>query len=399
MQTDSQKVAVANLKDIQNVLGGCIAHEQPVVTLTSEVLRSHDPRKVNGAMAIDLSRINPLAIDPVRKIALVGPGTRLSALYAEAMRIGMMPDIESVACIDYTFGDWAHESLRMLSTLTSGIDGVVRNVKVAAPAKTYQTGYDSYPANGGGYDLTKMFMSSCMSLGVPYEFAVPLRPVSDIMIKKTYIFAKPGDAVNAGVKMHRSGFPRLIKMRSIGLEDMMVSDKMVGTASEHQLIVKVEGTKPIIDAAEKVLDDIAMKDAGRLLETQQDVPRFIAPESLNPSAWPVGICICDTNGLASVINDLSAKAADARRSFQYHVADLTPNVSVMVPVLQGPPSLELTRSIGSYLVNFRISLRGNPSWNPMLGDSRATPRIEILRGIKQHLDPKMILNPHVMEVF
>lgn len=399
IRSDSQTFAVAGLNDIQRVLTDCSNRGQPVVTLTTEVLMSYDWRSVNAASRLDLSRMNALKIDQARKLAIVGPGTRLSALAAEAGKIGMMPEIDPVACIDFTFSDWSHETLRILPIGTSGIDAVLRNVKVAAPSQTFQTGYDSFPANGGGYDLTKMFMSSGMSLGVPYEFAVPLRPIPEIMSKRIYSFPKPGDAVGAGVKMHRSGFPRSVKMRSTGFEDLIVSGKDSPTSPETQSIVRLEGNKAIIDAAEKVMDDIAGKSGGKLAISEPDTPRFINPASINPSAWMIGVCICDTKSLESVIADLSVKAASAKKSFQYCVADLTPNVSVIAPALHGPPAPEVLNSIGSYLVGSRISLRGNPAFNPMLGDSRVVSRIEVLRGIKKFLDPKMVLNPHIMEVF
>lgn len=398
IQSDSQTFAVAGLNDIQKVLTDCSNRKQPVITLTTEILMSHDWRSVNTACRLDLSRISAIKIDAARKLAIVGPGTRLSSVVAEAQNLGMMPEIDTVACIDFTFSDWSHETLRMLPSGTSGIDAALRNVKVAAPSQTFQTGYDSFPANGGGYDLTKMFMSSGMSLGVPYEFAIPLRPIPEIMSKRTYSFQKTGDAVGAGVKMHRSGFPRSVKMRSAGFEDLLVSGKE-SSASGTQLIVRLEGNKAILDAAEKAMDDIAGKSGGKVIASEPDAPRFINPASINPSAWMIGICLCDTNGLESVISDLSAKAADAKKSFQYCVADLTPNVSVIAPVLHGPPVPEVLGSIGSYLISNRISLRGNPAFNPTLGDSRAISRIEVLRQIKRFLDPKMVLNPHVLEVF
>jgi FAD/FMN-containing dehydrogenase len=340
-----------------------------------------------------------LKIDQARKIAIVGPGIRLSSLVGEAQKIGMMPDIESAACIDFTFSDWADETLRMISTVSSGIDGILRNVKVVSPTKTFQTGYDSFPANGGGYDLTKMYMSSGMSLGVPYEFTVPLRPISEIMVKRIYAFGKPADAVVAGMKVHRSGFPRVVKMRSAGCEQMLTSGKISPSTSETHLIVKLEGNQTIIDAAEKALDEIVSKDGGKLSEAQPDTPRFITPASIAPSVWVLGFFICDTKGLPAVISDITTKAANEKRELQYCVADLTPNSSVMIPIMQGPPSVSLLESIGSYLVSNRIPLRGSPSWNPLLGDSRAVPRVEFLRQIKKILDPKMILNSHAMEVF
>lgn len=399
IRADSQTLAATGPNDIRQFLAGCSARGQPVVTIASEVLMSNDWRSVNSAARIDLSRITTLKIDQARKIAIVGPGIRLSSLVGEAQKTGMMPDIESAACLDFTFSDWADETLRMMSTVNSGIDGILRNVKVVAPSKIFQTGYDSFPANGGGYDLTKMYMSSGMSLGVPYEFAVPLRPISEMMVKRIYAFAKPADAAAAGMKIHRSGFPRVVKMRSSGFEQMLASGNVSPSTSETQLIAKLEGNQAIIDAAEKALDEIASKNGGKLLEVQPDTPRFINPASIALSVWVLGFFICDTKGLPTIISDISAKAADAGRAFQYCVGDLTPNTSVMIPMVQGPPSTTLLGSIGSYLVSNRIPLRGSPSWNPLLGDSRAMPRVEVLRQIKKILDPKMILNPHAMEVF
>lgn len=344
--------------------------------------------------------MNAVSIDPTRRLALVGPGTKYSLLVSEAQKKGMMPDIEPAACLDFTFADWAHESLRMLSTTNSGVDGVLRNVKVIAPEQSFQTGFDSFPANGGGYDLTKMYLSSGMTLGIPYEFAIPLRPIPDVAVKKIYSFEKLENATNAGMQMARSGYARTVKLRSSGFQDMLVAGKISNlTRTENHLVVKMEGNQAIVDAGGSIVDGLATKTGGKVVEAQPDVMKVTDPSSVSSASWPIGICVCDTKGLASAINDIFGMATNANRAFQYSVSDISSTSSILIPLVQGPPSKELLSAIGSYLINSRMTLRGNPGWNPILGDARAITRAEIVNGIKKLLDPNMILNPHVMEVF
>lgn len=397
-QPDSQTVSVANVNDLHNILCGCRDTGKLAVTIDSPVLQSHNWQTVHGALRIDLSAMNQMLIDPARRLALAGPGTKISTIANEARAKGLMADIEPLACIDFTMGDWAHESLRLLSAINSGIDGILRNVKVTAPDISYQTGYDNFPANGGGYDLTKMFMASSLTLGVPYEFAIPLRPIPDLMVKKIYSFEKPGVAIAAGALMHKTGFARTIKIRSGGFDGMLISGSTSEKTKEDNLVVKIEGNQTIIDAAEKALDEIASKHYGTVKERVDDIPKYIDPASISSSAWLLGVCIVDTQILGSMINDLTVEASGMGKELQYCISDLDPNVSVLVPLTEGPVSSELVRSVGTHLNNHRITLRGNPLWNPILGDSRAPPRIEVLREIKKIIDSRSVLNPHVMGV-
>lgn len=309
----------------------------------------------------------------------------------------MVVDIEPLACIDFTFGDWAHESLRMLSCINSGLDGVLRNVKVVAPDTSYQTGYDIFPANGGGYDLTKMFMTSFLTLGVPYELTIPVRPVSDVAVRKIYEFPDLGKVVRASMAMHKSGFVSALSARTSGAESMLLT----GGAKESgsvELVAKFEGTPFMTETAEKVLDDIAKKEGGKEKERSTEPRKLIDPSTINSAAWLIGVCACDTLSLAPIVKDISDKASRAARSIQVIISDIDPNVSILVPILQGPPDPDIVKSIGSYLVEKRITLRGNVAWNSLLGDSRSGPRIDLLRRVKSYLDSRMILNSHVLGV-
>jgi len=350
---------------------------------------------VESALQLDLSGMNSVFVDAARRLAIVGPGARYSALISAAQTQGMVIDIEPLACIDFTFGDWAHESLRLLSSINSGLDGVLRNVKVIAPDMPYQTGYDDFPANGGGYDLTKMFMTSFLTLGVPYEFAIPVRPSPDVMSRKTYSFSKLEKAIRAGIAMHKSGFASVLRARSDGLGSMLSSGD-IEKSDGFELLVRFEGIPAIVDAAEKVFDELAKKEDGKELEKSSEPQRLVDPSSISPNAWLIGVFPCDTLSLASVVKEISDKASKVGRAVQFHVSDIDPNVSILVPVLQGPPAPEIVRSIGSYLVDQRITLWGNVAWNSLLGDSRSRPRLELLRRVKSHVDSRMILNAHMM---
>ena len=392
--------SVTSPAEIERILADCSNRKQPIVIATSDVLQTRSWRNVQGAAVIDLSRMNSVKIDIARRIAIVGPGARFSSLVTEASKAGLAADIETPACLDFTFADWAHESLRMLSITNSGSDGILRNVKVCAPAQSYQTGYDSFPANGGGYDLTKVFISSGMSLGVPSEFTIPLRPVPEIAVKRVCAFDKTEGAINAGVQISRSGYSRSVKLKSNGFEDMLMTGKSQGKPSEGcRLIIRMEGTKPIIDAGVKFIDEVLAKTGGKAAEDKPDTPVFVDPASINPLVWPLGICTADTRSIPSMLKEMANISKRSDRDLQYSVSDISPASSVLMPLALGPYSKTLLDAIGSYLADSRVALRGNTYWNPLLGDARAVSRIEVLRGIKKLVDPNMIINPNAMEVF
>lgn len=394
----SQNVVVSSPNELQGLLSGCRSRRQPAVTLDSDLLQTHDWRTVTAAIKIDLSAMASVSVDDNRRLALVDSGARYSSLWFEAQRHGLTPEFEPVLGIDFTMSDWAHESLRMLSTTTSGLDGVLRNVKVIAPTKGFQTGFDTTPANGGGYDLTKLYMSSGATLGVPYEFAVPLRPLPEKMAEKTYAFAKLDDAIGAGIRMHKSGYAKLIRLRSAGFDELLFEGKIKRGSSENRLIVRLEGSQSFLETAEKTLDEIANGPESKTKEALSEIttPMLIDTASINQTASPIGIFSCDALAIGSIITDLSKLVGKAKETLYYCIADLNPNSCVIVPMISESGASELLPAIGSLLADMRIPLRGNRNWNSILGDSRAVPRIEIVRNIKRFLDPETILNPHVI---
>jgi len=125
----------------------------------------------------------------------------------------------------------------------------------------------------------------------------------------------------------------------------------------------------------------------------------VDPLSINPAVWPLGICSVDTKALPYLLKGILDISKRSNRAFEYTVSDVTPTSSVLIPLIQGPYSKELLGAIGTYLADSRVALRGNPNWNPILGDARAVSRVDVVKGIKKLVDPNMILNPHVMEVF
>jgi hypothetical protein len=276
---------------------------------------------------------------------------------------------------------------------------VLRNVKAIAPTRSFQTGFDRFPANGGGYDLTKLFMSSGGALGVPYEFAVPLRLLPDKMAEKRYAFGDIKKAIEAGVAINRSSLAALVRLESKGFtKTLFEGKKKASGSSEIHLIARSEGSQAMIEGSGKAMDEIAEKFEGKAEGAIEEIdgPSIVPLSSVSPDVYVLGAMACDTRAIASVIDGLSKIAGRAKSTIQYRAEDLSPNGCILVPILAGDKAQETIAEMGEFLTNMRLSLRGNREWNSVLGDSRAPIRIEIVGRMKRFLDPEMILNPHAM---
>ena len=392
---DSQTVSVSSPHEIHGLLSGCVANRQSAVTVNADILQTYDYRSIPTAARIDLSRMAPVYVSQAEKIARLGPGARYSSLLAEAEKVGMTPEFEPVLGIDFTMSDWAHESLRMISTSRSGLDGVIRNVKAIAPRSSFQTGFDTTPANGGGYDLTKLFMTSSVLLGVPYEFSVPLRPIPESRSSAEYSFDDLEKAINAGVEIHRSGLAAAIDLSDNGL--LQIIRGAEGKTSKGYLIrVRIECSQMAVDSSEKMVSEIANKHGGKSDSSDLSETKLISPEEVSDNAVILGIFVCDTPGVVGLVKRLSKGLSKSKTSLKFSIPDLSPNTCTMIPVAVGKDAASLTGQIGQLLSNTRIPLRGNRSWNPLLGDSDAFQRRELITSIKRYLDPSMILNPQVL---
>lgn len=394
-RNDSQTVLVSSPHEIHGLLSRCVARRQSAVTVNADILQTYDFNSIPTAVRIDLSRMAMVYVSQTERLARLGPGARYSSLLLEAEKAGMMPEFEPVLGIDFTMSDWAHESLRMISTSRSGLDGVIRNVKAIAPTSSFQTGFDTTPANGGGYDLTKLYMSSSVLLGIPYEFSVPLRPLPESNSLAEFSFESLENAVKAGVEVHRSGLATAIDLLDNGLMQIL---REGGTKDSKAINIKIriEGAQTIVENAEKLVDEIVKKHGGKGDASEKSETKLIPVEEINDNAVILGVCICDTSGLVELVGRLSKGFSKSKTSLLFSISDLTPNTSTVVPVAVGKDAVNLTPQIGQLLTNSRIPLRGNRRWNPLLGDSDAFPRRELITSIKRYLDPSMVLNPQVL---
>lgn len=397
-QKERQRIAITNISDLNALLLDCPRRRQQLVTTDSDVLRTHDWRKVVDAIQLDLSSLDSVSVNKDKKLALIGPGAHYSSLLSQSLKKELIPEFEPVLGIDFTMGDWAHESLRMISTSNSGIDGVIRNVKVFTLHGSFQTGFDTTPANGGGYDLTRLYMTSGAILGVPYEFAVPLRPVPEKAVLKTYAVKNADDALKAGIELNKTGYPRTVNIETSGLTEV-IRGKASDLKPEYSIGARLEGSPALLESAEKVMDEIVEKAGGKATESSEyDFSGQIDPNSLNGRASLMGICSPSISKVGPLIAEVEKKAADSKSPVAISLLDVTMNSCILIPVLVGDGAADISSSIGSIISNAEIALRGNIGWNSILGDPQADPRLNLLRGIKQRVDRQMLLNPHVMGV-
>lgn len=394
-KNDSQTVSVSSPQEIHSLLSACVARRQPAVTVDSDILQTYDYRSVLTAVRIDLSRLTMLYVSPAERIARMGPGAKYSTLLSEAGKAGMVPEFEPVLGIDFSMSDWAHESLRMVSTSRSGLDGVIRNVKAIAPTSSFQTGFDTTPANGGGYDLTKLYMSSAVVLGVPYEFAVPLRPIPESESLVEFSFDKLDNAVKAGMAVHRGGLVATVNLADEGLPGILREGEAKASKSVIMRI-GLEGTQTIVENAHKLVEEVVKSNGGKAVESGASKLKPMPAEAMSDNAVILGVCTCDTSALPELASNLSKDLSKSQTSLMLSISELTPTACTMVPVAVGKEASNLAPKVGQALTSARIPLRGNIRWNPLMGDSDAFPRRELVTSFKRYLDPSFILNPQVL---
>ncbi|MBM7517823.1 FAD-binding oxidoreductase [Nocardioides nitrophenolicus] len=159
-----------------------------------------DPAGLTGVLSLDLGRMRGLlALDPVSSTAVLEPGLRgpeaEALLAAHGLMLGHFPQSFEYATIG---GFAATRSSGQSSAGYGRFDAMVVGLRVATPAGEVRLG--SAPANASGPDLRELFLGSEGTLGVITEVTVRVRPLPEVKAYEGWrweSFAAGADAMRA----------------------------------------------------------------------------------------------------------------------------------------------------------------------------------------------------------
>lgn len=401
--------------EVAEILRICHAIELPVIAFGAGTSLEGHVAALHGGLSVDLSRMDAvLNVCAGDLDATVQAGVTRQQLNSYLRDTGLFFPVDPGA--EATIGG-------MVATRASGTnavrygtmrENVVRLTVVLADGRILQTGSRA-KKSAAGYDLTRLFVGSEGTLGIITEITVRLhgRPESEA----TAISAFPTTqaAVSAAIFIVQSGIA-VARMELVDANGIIASNKYSKTTFNETptLFFEFHGTQIDVDDQAERVRKIVVEEGATEFVWERDVEAreklwharhnlHYAISNMRPGArlWGTDVCVP-----ISRLADCIALALEDSREMPFYVAVVghVGDGNFHVTYVVDPGKEDEMRAVGvlsERLVRHAIAADGTCTGEHGIGYGKikymeaehGATAVDVMRAIKQALDPLNILNP------
>ena len=404
-------------EDVAAVAKLCFEHEIPLIPYGAGSSLEGHLLAVAGGVSLDLSQMNHvLSVHPEDLTVTVEPGVTRKQLNTEIRDTGLFFPIDPGA--DASIGGMCATRASGTNAVRYGTmrENVLNLTVVTADGRIIKTANRARKSSAG-YDLTRLFIGSEGTLGIITEITLKLYPQPEAVSAAVCAFPSMGNAVSAvidtiqmGVPIARVEFVDALAIRAINQYDKLTLPEMPTLffefhGSEHGVQEQAETVQQI--AAEHKGQGFEWatrpEDRSRLWNARHNA--FFAFLQLKPGCRAVTTDVCvPISRLAECVveteQDLRASPLQLPAPIVGHVGDGNFHVCLLIDP-DKPEEREEAERINRRIVARAIAMDGTCTGEHGVGlhkmDSLVAEHgdgaIDLMRSVKQALDPKHILNP------
>ncbi len=370
---------------------------------------------VHGGVSVDMREMNKiLRLDLEDLDVTVEAGVTRKQLDEHIRPQGVFFPIDPGA--DATLGGMASTRATGTTTVRYGgmRDNVISLTAVTAAGRVVRTASRARKSSAG-YDLTRLFVGSEGTLGVITELTLRLQGIPDAVAAAVCVFPSVDAAVRTAITTVQMGIPvaRIEMLDEAQMEGIpLVSDLEYEAAPT--LFLEFHGSESAVTEQAKEVGEIAAEFGGSdfvwSLEQEERTRLWSArhmaweaAKALRPGCEGMSTDVCvPISRLTECIREARADidASGLQAAIVGHVGDGNYHV---VFLLDPTDDDELTRALDVHerMVHKAISLDGTCSGEHGVGQGKAKylelehgpDAVDLMRGIKQALDPDGIMNP------
>jgi D-lactate dehydrogenase (cytochrome) len=401
-------------EEVAAIAGICAAHGAPIVPWGAGTSLEGNASAVHGGVCIDFARMTRvLAINAEDLDCRVQPGITRKRLNAELRETGLFFPIDPGA--DASIGG-------MTSTRGSGTmavrygtmrDNVMALEVVLADGRIIRTSRRA-KKSAAGYDLTRLFVGAEGTLGVVTEITLRLHPVPEAISAVVCPFGSFEGAVGTAIAVIQAGIP---VARIELLDEVMIRGvnnyARLGIMEAPTLFLEFHGTPAAVAEQAEAVREIAQENGARgydaatrtedrnRLWTARDNTLY-AGTGLRPGSKALITDVCvPVSRLAEclVATKRDIEASGLIAPIVGHVGDGNFHTLILVDP-NTPDEIARAQALHERMVIRAIDTDGTSTGEHGIGTGKIDflerelgEAVDVMRTIKQALDPKGIMNP------
>jgi len=408
-------VFAENTEEIALTVAMCAAHGVPVIPYGVGSSVEGHVLAPGGGISLDLSGMNEIVVIHAEDgDATVQAGVTRKQLNDALKGTGLFFPIDPGA--DATLGGMAATRASGTNAVRYGTmrDNVMATTTVLADGRILKTGGRARKSSAG-YDLTRLLVGSEGTLGIMAELTVKLYPIPEAISAAVCTFPDIDSAVQAVILTIQLGVPvaRIELLDALSLKAINLFSKTT-LAEAPTLFFEFHGSPASVEEQAKTVQGIAddlggthfewaarAEDRSRLWQARHDA--YFACLQLKPGCrcFPTDVCV-PISRLAECIAATNEDIAQVGIPIALfgHVGDGNFHLVVLVDT-GNEQDMKEAAWISQRVVERAIAMEGTCTGEHGIGlGKRKYLRLEhgdvavdVMRSIKQALDPQNILNP------
>jgi D-lactate dehydrogenase (cytochrome) len=410
---------VEDADEVRRLVRLCHQHDVPVVPFGAGTSLEGHVNPVRGGISLDLSRMTRiLEVNAEDMDCLVEPGVTRQQLNDHLRDQGMFFPVDPGS--HCTLGG-------MVATRASGTaavrygtmrENVMGLEVVLADGRVIETGGRTRKA-ANGYDLTRLFVGSEGTLGVVTKIRLRLHGIPEAMSSAVVQFDTLEGAVRTTIETMQMGIP--VARIELLDDDMMAASiaysKLLGYAPKTTLFLEFHGSVPGVREQAEAVEAIAAghgasgfqwatdaEERNRLWKARHDAYWAGCAAKPGYKALTTDVCVPISRLAEALLGaKQEAKALGHFTCIVGHVGDGNFHQMVLYDP-NDPQALERAWDMDRRIVARGLALGGTCSGEHGIGlgkrefleTEHGAEALAVMRGLKQALDPKGIMNPGKM---
>lgn len=404
-------------EDVSQIVTICAEHDCPIIAWgTGTSLEGH-ALAVRGGISLDMSRMNKvIEVNQADMDARVQPGLTRRALNEELRATGLFFPVDPGA--DASLGGMAATRASGTTTVRYGTmrDNLMGLEVVLPDGRIIRTGTRARKSSAG-YDLTGLFVGSEGTLGIITELTLKLHGQPQAIGAAVCAFETVDSAVQTVISTIQMGIPMArIELLDTASVEAVNAYGALNLPEQPHLLVEFHGSDASVAEDAETLKDIATdcgglgfewatktEDRNKLWRVRHDA--YVAIKQMKPGATAVVTDVCvPISNLAKAIEETQLDIAESPIDGPIlgHVGDGNFHAILLINP-ENPSDLRVAKDLSKRMAERALSLGGTVTGEHGVGMGKLEfmsaehgDAWDVMRMIKQAMDPQSIMNPGKM---